>query len=791
MIWMPIVAAVLGLIYMSIKKSWVMKQDAGDGKMKEISDHIYEGALAFLNAEYRLLAIFVIIVSVLLAIVAFFVPTTSYLIVIAFICGAIFSAFAGNMGMKIATKTNVRTTQAARTSLPNALKISFGGGTVMGLGVAGLAVLGLTTFFIAFFYFFMGGVWTNTMDMTIVLETLAGFSLGAESIALFARVGGGIYTKAADVGADLVGKVEAGIPEDDPRNPATIADNVGDNVGDVAGMGADLFGSYVATVLAAMVLGNYVIKDMGGSISDAFGGIGPILLPMAIAGIGIIISIIGTMLVKIKSNEAKESQVMGALNLGNWVSIGLVAIACFVLCKWMLPETMQMEFFGEGLQDISSMRVFYATLVGLIVGAVISSVTEYYTGLGKPPILKIVQQSSTGAGTNIIAGLATGMISTFPSVLLFAGAIWASYAFAGFYGVALAASAMMATTAMQLAIDAFGPIADNAGGIAEMSEQEPIVRERTDILDSVGNTTAATGKGFAIASAALTSLALFAAYVTFTGIDGINIFKAPVLAMLFVGGMVPVVFSALAMNAVGKAAMEMVEEVRRQFKEIPGIMEGTGKPEYDKCVAISTEASLREMILPGLLTIGFPLIIAFVPMLFGMNNLAIAEMLGGYMAGVTVSGVLWAIFQNNAGGAWDNAKKSFEAGVEINGEMTYKGSDAHKAAVTGDTVGDPFKDTSGPSMNILIKLTCLIGLVIAPILGGHNTNAHAKSEVMIERKQTSGNLAITTLTTSKTINGKTVTKTEGTVAEIEKKANKTGTIVSVDVKKQDNNIIKK
>jgi K(+)-stimulated pyrophosphate-energized sodium pump len=709
---------------MTFKKSWVMKQDAGDGKMKEISDHIYEGALAFLNAEYRLLAIFVVVVSMLLAIVSYFVPTTSYLIVIAFICGAIFSAFAGNIGMKIATKTNVRTTQAARTSLPNALKISFGGGTVMGLGVAGLAVLGLTTFFIIFFYFFMGGVWTNTMDMTIVLETLAGFSLGAESIALFARVGGGIYTKAADVGADLVGKVEAGIPEDDPRNPATIADNVGDNVGDVAGMGADLFGSYVATVLAAMVLGNYVIKDMGGSISDAFGGIGPILLPMAIAGIGIIISIIGTMLVKIKSNEAKEPQVMGALNLGNWVSIGLVAITCFVLCKWMLPETMKMEFFGEGLQDISSMRVFYATLVGLIVGAVISSVTEYYTGLGKSPILKIVQQSSTGAGTNIIAGLATGMISTFPSVLLFAGAIWTSYAFAGFYGVALAASAMMATTAMQLAIDAFGPIADNAGGIAEMSEQEPIVRERTDILDAVGNTTAATGKGFAIASAALTSLALFAAYVTFTGIDGINIFKAPVLAMLFVGGMVPVVFSALAMNAVGKAAMEMVEEVRRQFKEIPGIMEGTGKPEYDKCVAISTEASLREMILPGLLTIGFPLIIAFVPMIFGMNNLAIAEMLGGYMAGVTVSGVLWAIFQNNAGGAWDNAKKSFEAGVEINGEMTYKGSDAHKAAVTGDTVGDPFKDTSGPSMNILIKLTCLIGLVIAPILGGHATHSN-------------------------------------------------------------------
>ncbi|APY01125.1 sodium-translocating pyrophosphatase [Lacinutrix venerupis] len=774
-IYLPIVLAVLGLIYMFVKQQWVMKQDAGDGKMKEISDHIYEGALAFLNAEYKLLAIFVVIVSVLLAIVSLVVPTTHWLIVVAFIFGAVFSAFAGNIGMKIATKTNVRTTQAARTSLPKALNISFGGGTVMGLGVAGLAVLGLTAFFIFFFHFFMGGVWTNTMDMTIVLETLAGFSLGAESIALFARVGGGIYTKAADVGADLVGKVEAGIPEDDPRNPATIADNVGDNVGDVAGMGADLFGSYVATVLAAMVLGNYVIKDMGGNIGEAFGGIGPILLPMAIAGVGIIISIFGTMLVKISNNEAKESQVMGALNKGNWTSIILVALACFGLCKYMLPETMQMEFFGEGLIQISSMRVFYATLVGLFVGAVISSVTEYYTGLGKKPILKIVQQSSTGAGTNIISGLATGMISTFPSVLLFAGAIWASYALAGFYGVALAASAMMATTAMQLAIDAFGPISDNAGGIAEMSEQEPIVRERTDILDSVGNTTAATGKGFAIASAALTSLALFAAYVTFTGIDGINIFKAPVLAMLFVGGMVPVVFSALAMNAVGKAAMEMVQEVRRQFRDIPGIMEGTGKPEYDKCVAISTKASLKEMMLPGLLTIGFPLIIAFVPMLFGMNHLAIAEMLGGYMAGVTVSGVLWAIFQNNAGGAWDNAKKSFEAGVEINGKMTYKGSDAHKAAVTGDTVGDPFKDTSGPSMNILIKLTCLIGLVVAPILGGHTEEGYAEvtKEISVENNITiNKDNAEATVTYTTIVNGEEVIKKEtftGTKAQVEAK----------------------
>ena len=793
MIYMPIVLALIGLAYMLVKKSWVMKQDAGDGKMKEISDHIYEGALAFLNAEYRLLAIFVLGASVVLAGVAYIVPSTEYLIIVAFIIGAVFSALAGNMGMKIATKTNVRTTQAARTSLPNALNISFGGGTVMGLGVAGLAVLGLTAFFILFFNMYMGGVWTNTADMTVVLETLAGFSLGAESIALFARVGGGIYTKAADVGADLVGKVEAGIPEDDPRNPATIADNVGDNVGDVAGMGADLFGSYVATVLAAMVLGNYIIADMGGSIQDAFGGIGPILLPMAIAGAGIIISIIGTFLVRISSNDAKEAEVQTALNKGNWTAIALVALACYGLVTWMLPENMEMEFFGEGSQTISSFRVFLATLVGLVVGAGISSFTEYYTGLGKKPILKIVQQSSTGAGTNIIAGLATGMISTFSSVLLFAIAIWASYAFAGFYGVALAASAMMATTAMQLAIDAFGPIADNAGGIAEMSEQDPIVRERTDILDSVGNTTAATGKGFAIASAALTSLALFAAYVTFTGIDGINIFKAPVLAMLFVGGMIPVVFSALAMNAVGKAAMEMVQEVRRQFRDIPGIMEGTGTPEYDKCVDISTKASLKQMLLPGILTIGFPIVIVLVGMIiYPDNNQLVAEMLGGYMAGVTVSGVLWAIFQNNAGGAWDNAKKSFEAGVEINGEMTYKGSDAHKAAVTGDTVGDPFKDTSGPSMNILIKLTCLIGLVIAPILGEHtiegqelNTETIEK-EISITMDTNDDGTAKAVVTTIDTENGKessTEEVFEGTEAEVKAQVE---ALKNVDIKTEKN-----
>ena len=709
---------VIGLIFMLIKMAWVKKQNPGNERMQEISKSIKEGAMAFLSAEYRLLAVFVVIASLALFWISQVVDTTSWMIVPAFIIGAVFSAVAGNIGMRIATDSNSRTTEAARTSLPQALKVSFGGGTVMGLGVAGLAVLGLSLFFIFFLHTFMneGGNFYN--DMTVVLEALAGFSLGAESIALFARVGGGIYTKAADVGADLVGKVEAGIPEDDPRNPATIADNVGDNVGDVAGMGADLFGSYVATVLASMVLGNYIIKDMAdaGQIESAFSGMGPIILPLIIAGVGILASIAGTFLIRVKDNNAKEADVQRALNVGNITSILLSAIAGWFFVDWLLPETITgMKFFGEGVKDIPSRHVFYATLVGLAVGYLISMFTEYYTALGKKPVMDIVRNSSTGAATNIIAGLSTGMISTASSVILFAAAIWGSYELAGFYGVAIAASAMMATTAMQLAIDAFGPIADNAGGVAEMSELPAEVRQRTDILDSVGNTTAAVGKGFAIASAALTALALFAAYVNFTGIKGINIFKADVLAALFIGGMIPVVFSALAMKSVGKAAMEMVMEVRRQFREIPGIMEGTGKPEYGKCVEISTKAALREMMLPGAITIITPLIIGFV-----MG----AEALGSYMAGVAVSGVLWAIFQNNAGGAWDNAKKSFEAGVEINGEMTYKGSEAHKAAVTGDTVGDPFKDTSGPSMNILIKLTCLVGLVIAPILGSIEGTGH-------------------------------------------------------------------
>jgi len=768
-ILIPIILALVGLIFMVAKMFWVKKQNPGSDRMQSLSKSIKEGALAFLNAEYRLLAVFVVLASIALFVISLYVDTTSWMIVPAFIAGAFFSALAGNIGMRIATDANARTAEAAKTSLPKALKVSFSGGTVMGLGVAGLAVLGLSLLFLLFLGQFITEGGDFYTQMTVVLETLAGFSLGAESIALFARVGGGIYTKAADVGADLVGKVEAGIPEDDPRNPATIADNVGDNVGDVAGMGADLFGSYVATVLAAMVLGNYVIKDMSSvaQFSDAFNNMGPILLPLVIAGIGVLASIIGTFFVRISSNDAKETQVQRSLDIGNWFSIILTLIASWFLIQWMLPETIDMKFFGEGVKTIPSRHVFYSCMIGLAVGALISFVTAHYTSLGKKPVLDIVRNSSTGAATNIIAGLAVGMKSTFWSVLLFAAAIFGSYALAGFYGVALAASAMMATTAMQLAIDAFGPIADNAGGVAEMSELEDVVRERTDILDSVGNTTAAVGKGFAIASAALTALALFAAYVTFTGIDGINIFKADVLAMLFVGGMIPVVFSALAMKSVGKAAMEMVKEVRRQFKEIPGIMEGTGTPEYAKCVDISTKAALKEMLLPGLLTIISPIIIGLV---FG------PEPLGGYMAGVCVSGVMWAIFQNNAGGAWDNAKKSFEAGVEIDGKMTYKGSDAHKAAVTGDTVGDPFKDTSGPSMNILIKLTCLIGLVMAPLLGNHsedNVESLGNNvEQVIEFEASSTNLAKATIITTFMEDGEekqTKQIIEGTAEEVEAK----------------------
>ena len=709
----------IGLLYTLVKFLWVSKQDAGNPRMKEISDYIAEGAMAFLKAEWKILAYFVVIVALLLGFMANSNESSHWSISISFIIGAVFSATAGYIGMKVATKANVRTAEAAKTSLSRALKVSFTGGSVMGMGVSGLAVLGLGGLFLILKHYFSPDGDAEGMLRTI--EILTGFSLGAESIALFARVGGGIYTKAADVGADLVGKVEAGIPEDDPRNPATIADNVGDNVGDVAGMGADLFGSYVATVLATMVLGQEVTGANKAPLLDAFGGLSPILLPMLIAGIGIILSIIGTMFVRISDKAGlNTATVQNALNMGNYGSMVLTAVVCYFLVGNVLPETM----FLRGL-EFSRNGVMGAIGVGLVVGVLMSIITEYYTAMGKRPVLSIIKQSSTGHATNIIGGLAIGMESTFLPILVLAAGIFGSFYCAGLYGVAIAAAGMMATTGMQLAIDAFGPIADNAGGIAEMSELPAEVREKTDILDAVGNTTAASGKGFAIASAALTSLALFAAFVGVAMPDNqhIDIYKADVLAALFVGGMIPFIFSSLAIRAVGEAAMSMVEEVRRQFRTIPGIMEGTGKPEYDKCVAISTEASLKKMMLPGAITIVSPLLVGF---LLG------PEALGGFLAGATVSGVLMGIFQNNAGGAWDNAKKSFEKGVEINGEMFYKKSEPHKASVTGDTVGDPFKDTSGPSMNILIKLMSIVSLVIAPTLA----KMHPTSSNTVTKSQT-------------------------------------------------------
>lgn len=719
----------IGLLYTLWKFSWVSKQDAGTDRMKEIAHYIAEGAMAFLRAEWKILTYFVLIVGLLLGFMASRNPHSHWFIAVAFVIGAFFSALAGYIGMRAATKANVRTAHAARTSLSKALNVSFTGGAVMGMGVAGLAVLGLGSLFIALHAYFAQGADVNSAEMLRAIEVLTGFSLGAESIALFARVGGGIYTKAADVGADLVGKVEAGIPEDDPRNPATIADNVGDNVGDVAGMGADLFGSYVATVLATIVLGQETNSD------DAFGGFAPILLPMLIAGVGILFSIIGTFFVRISDKAGvSTAAVQTALNMGNWGSIVLTAIASYFLVNWLMPETMTLrgnEFTKNG--------VFGAIIVGLVVGTLMSIITEYYTAMGKRPVNSIIRQSGTGHATNVIGGLAVGMESTFLPILVLAGGIWGSYEMAGLYGVAIAAAGMMATTAMQLAIDAFGPIADNAGGIAEMSELPKDVREKTDTLDAVGNTTAATGKGFAIASAALTALALFAAFVGVAGIEGIDIYKADVLACLFVGGMIPFIFSSLAIRAVGEAAMAMVEEVRRQFREIPGIMEGKGKPEYDKCVAISTEASIKKMMLPGAIAIVSPIIVGF---LMG------PEALGGFLAGATVSGVLMGMFQNNAGGAWDNAKKSFEKGVDINGQKYYKGSDPHKASVTGDTVGDPFKDTSGPSMNILIKLMSIVSLVIAPTLA-ITFNTKNNSETGAAKAERSwSNKAETTKTTA-------------------------------------------
>lgn len=698
----------VGLLYTAWKFSWVSRQDAGNEKMQELAGYIADGAIAFLKAEWRILTYFAIPTAILLAWLGTQEGTpenpihSSPLIAVAFLIGAIFSATAGYIGMIVATKANVRTAEAARTSLAKALNVSFTGGSVMGMGVAGLAILGLGGLFIAFYQIFAEGKALTSMEMKTAIEVLAGFSLGAESIALFARVGGGIYTKAADVGADLVGKVEAGIPEDDVRNPATIADNVGDNVGDVAGMGADLFGSYVATILATMVLGQEI------DVSDNYGGFSPVLLPMLIAGVGLLSSLVSTFFVRISK---ETDSVQNALNLGNYASIAITFVTSYFLVMTILPESLTLR--GT---TFSSMDVFYAIIVGLVVGTLMSIITEYYTAMGKRPVDSIVQKSGTGHATNIIGGLAVGMESTVLPILVLAAGIIGSYHFAGIYGVSIAAAGMMATTAMQLAIDAFGPIADNAGGIAEMAQLPPEVRDRTDNLDAVGNTTAATGKGFAIASAALTSLALFAAFVGIAGIDSIDIYKADVLAGLFVGGMIPFIFSALCISAVGKAAMEMVNEVRRQFREIPGIMEYKAKPEYEKCVAISTEASIRQMILPGAIALSVPVIVGF-----SMGP----EVLGGLLAGVTVSGVLMGIFQSNAGGAWDNAKKSFEKGVLIDGEIFKKGSEPHKAAVTGDTVGDPFKDTSGPSMNILIKLMSIVSLVIAPYIHVGKSAGHA------------------------------------------------------------------
>ena len=724
----------VGLLIMAIKSAWVTKQPTGDENMVELAGYIADGAMAFLKAEWKVLSYFAVIAAIVLAWSGTLVPTSSPVIAISFLIGAFLSALAGYIGMKIATKANVRTTQAARTSLKHALKVSFTGGSVMGLGVAGLAVLGLGSLFIIFYQVFViaEGAGVNGIEMERALEVLAGFSLGAESIALFARVGGGIYTKAADVGADLVGKVEAGIPEDDVRNPATIADNVGDNVGDVAGMGADLFGSYVATILATMVLGREIESI------DNFGGIAPILLPMVLAGLGIIFSIMGMAFVTIKDDKG---DVQKALNMGNWSSIVFTGVASFFIVKYMLPETLSIRGY-----EFTNMDVFYAIILGLVVGTLMSIITEYYTAMGKRPVMSIIKQSATGHATNIIGGLAVGMESTVLPILVLAGGIYGAYEFAGLYGVAIAAAGMMATTAMQLAIDAFGPIADNAGGIAEMSQLPEEVRGRTDILDAVGNTTAATGKGFAIASAALTSLALFAAFVGIAGIDAIDIYKADVLSGLFVGGMIPFIFSSLAIAAVGRAAMDMVNEVRRQFREIPGIMEYKAKPEYEKCVEISTKASIREMIAPGAIALISPIIVGFI---FG------PEVLGGMLAGVTVSGVLMGMFQSNAGGAWDNAKKSFEKGVEIDGEIYYKKSEPHKASVTGDTVGDPFKDTSGPSMNILIKLMSIVALVIAPHIsekphGEAAETALINKEVKKEIKMVDGKEVVTeTITITK------------------------------------------